>query len=426
MAVKPREVKNHRNADGILTGKPGTVYDVNLKYKTPTGIKTYSKKGFATQTLAKKHEAEMKIKLSNPAFIPAVTAQGKQTVEEYLRGWIESYGEKNLRPATLRGYKSNIENHIIPLIGHLKINEVTPPIVDDMLNKLFDRGYVQNTVRYTCSTLNIAMEHARKYHYIEYNPVRDTTTKFTGRGEIPPPYTVKQVQQLMSNIVGTKWEMPVILGGLYGMRRNEILGLRLSNIDLDKNVFGVVEQLPFKLPKGTHIVKEMAPPKSLSRILPITKETRSFFIRHFAIIEEQKRLAELSGKPYYDNKLLVAQPDGTPINPSIVSKGWAQLLRRLEMPHMRFHDLRHTAATNLHELTGDFFTVGDILGQSLKGIGQELHISGNLEAVTERYINVRLKRKEEVLEKYHSEVFLQEKKEDTTKKEKGKVIEIGL
>ena len=50
MAVKPREVKNRRNADGILTGKPGTVYDVNLKYKTPTGIKTYSKKGFATQT----------------------------------------------------------------------------------------------------------------------------------------------------------------------------------------------------------------------------------------------------------------------------------------------------------------------------------------------------------------------------------------
>ena len=44
MAVKPREVKNRRNADGILTGKPGTVYDVNLKYKTPTGIKNIFQK----------------------------------------------------------------------------------------------------------------------------------------------------------------------------------------------------------------------------------------------------------------------------------------------------------------------------------------------------------------------------------------------
>ncbi len=42
------------------------------------------------------------------------------------------------------------------------------------------------------------------------------------------------------------------------------------------------------------------------------------------------------------------------------------------MPHMRFHDLRHSAATNMHQLTGDFYTVGMILGHSLKGIGIQL------------------------------------------------------
>ena len=48
---------------------------------------------------------------------------------------------------------------------------------------------------------------------------------------------------------------------------------------------------------------------------------------------------------------------------------------------MRFHDLRHTAATNMHQLTGDFFSVGEILGHTLKGIGISLGISTNLEAV---------------------------------------------
>ena len=71
------------------------------------------------------------------------------------------------------------------------------------------------------------------------------------------------------------------------------------------------------------------------------------------------------------------------------------------MPHIRFHDLRHTAATNMHQLTGDFYTVGEILGHTLKGIGMSLGISTNLEAVTAQYVDVRLERKQSVLETYH-------------------------
>lgn len=68
-------------------------------------------------------------------------------------------------------------------------------------------------------------------------------------------------------------------------------------------------------------------------------------------------------------------------------------------------DLWHTAATNMHQLTGDFYTVGEILGHSLKGIGNQLGIIGGLEAVTERYVDVRLEWKRVVLETYHKAVL---------------------
>ena len=68
--------------------------------------------------------------------------------------------------------------------------------------------------------------------------------------------------------------------------------------------------------------------------------------------------------------------------------------------HIRFHDLRHSAATNMHELTGDFYTVGQILGHSLKGIGIQLGISNNMESVTAQYVDVRLDRKTFVLNAY--------------------------
>ncbi|MFQ9891799.1 MAG: hypothetical protein ACLRWH_01170 [Emergencia sp.] len=58
----------------------------------------------------------------------------------------------------------------------------------------------------------------------------------------------------------------------------------------------------------------------------------------------------------------------------------------------------------MHQLTGDFYTVGEVLGHTLAGIGVSLGLSMNFEAVTARYVDVRLERKKEVLDAYHGAV----------------------
>lgn len=87
------------------------------------------------------------------------------------------------------------------------------------------------------------------------------------------------MRQLLACTIGNEWELIVILGGLYGLRLSEILGLRWSNVDLENQTFSVVEQLPFALPAGTTYVSEMAPVKSSERTLPITNLTAPYFIR---------------------------------------------------------------------------------------------------------------------------------------------------
>ena len=67
-------------------------------------------------------------------------------------------------------------------------------------------------------------------------------------------------------------------------------------------------------------------------------------------------------------------------------------------------DLSHTVATNMHQLTGDFYTVGKILGHSLKGVGIQLGISTSLEATTAQYVDVRIDRKTVVLNTYHNAI----------------------
>jgi len=405
MAVSARKVQNKRDSNGVLTGKSGTVYDVNIKYNVPDGKKSYMKRGFATKKEALQHEAEMKVKLANPTYAVAVISQNKQTVKEYMETWIENHGKTNLRPSTFASYKINIKNHIVPYIGNVQLRQLTPVMLDNLFQQLFDKGLSSSSVRYVQRTLSVALEHARKYQYIETNPAKDIITKFGKQAKTPDPYTVEQMQQFMGNIIGTELEMPIILAGLYGLRISEIIGLRTINIDLDKMQFGVVEQLPFKLPPGTKIITELSPTKSNDRILPITEETLPFFLRQFDLIAKQKALIESSGGEYYDNKLFVARPDGSPLRRDRMSANFGALIKRLSLPHIRFHDLRHTAATNMHQLTGNFYTVGEILGHTLKGIGMSLGISSNLEAVTAQYVDVRLERKKVVLKKYHQAVL---------------------
>ncbi len=347
MAVSARKVQDKRDSNGVLTGKPGTVYDVNIKYNSPEGRKTYSKKGFATKKEAAQHEAEMKTKLQNPTYTPVTGAGGKQTLKEYLEEWVENHGKANLRPSIFASYKVNIKNHIVSYIGNVQLRQLTPAMLDNLFKQLFDKGLSNSSVRYVQRVLSVSLEHARKYHYIETSPARDIITKFGKQGKTPDPYTIEQMQQFMGNVIGTEWEMPVVLAGMYGLRISEILGLRTTNIDLDKMQFGVVEQLPFKLAPGTKIISELAPTKSNDRILPITEETIPYFLRQFELIERQKMMIEAGGGKYFDNKLFVPKADGSSQSRDRVSANFGQLIRHLELPHIRFHDLRHTCASLL-------------------------------------------------------------------------------
>ena len=135
-------------------------------------------------------------------------------------------------------------------------------------------------------------------------------------------------------------------------------------------------------------------------------------------LDYQQEAGLMSSIPLGENLIPIQRgltTSSTAISASWVSSQFGKLLEDLNMPHIRFHDLRHTAATNMHQLTGDFYTVGEVLGHTLAGIGGSLGLSMNFEAVTARYVDVRLERKKEVLDAYHGAV----KQADPAKAEKA-------
>jgi integrase len=324
---------------------------------------------------------------------------GKQKLSEYLTTWLNDYAESNVRSSTYDGYKRNIYKHIIPTLGNVSLRDISAPMLDKLYRHLIGQGYAVNSVKFYHRTLSVALEHAKRYGYIESNPAKNVLTKFSSNVKTPAPYTIEQMRQLLEGVNDAQWAFIIVLGGLYGLRRNEVLGLKWQDVDFQNSQFSIVEQLAnSRQRKEGLLTAELKETYSL-RKLPITEDTLPLFKL------QRDYYAQMKDKEgFHDLGFVICKDNGNPLTEGHISRDFNKIVSRLNMPHLRFHDLRHSAATNMHQLTGDFYTVGEILGHSLKGIGNSLGFSNNMASVTERYVDVRLERKQFVLDKYHSEV----------------------
>ena len=410
MAVRERKVKNKRNSQGILTGRPGIVYDVNVKVYENGKQKSIAKRGFATRREAELYEAQIKLELqTGSAAMVGYGPESKQKLKEYLPKWYESY-HHNLAKSTRYSYWSGINIHLIPMLGEVSLNKLTPQMIDDMIVQLREKGLAENSVRYCHRILSSALSSAVKYGYIPNNPAKNIMTRFSkNAGRKYEKYTVEQVQQLLAFVHGNVLETVVLLAVLFGLRLSEALGLRWRDVDLTHRQITLRGQIPCDLPKDAKIVPHLEPLKDRdegeTRSFPITEEAMPIFLRLKQEQADQRRLCKLGGVKYYDNDLVVCKPDGSPYLQKRISAKFNGFMRSTGMPKIRFHDLRGTAGTNMYNLTGDFYAVSQILGHSVDDFSQQMGVNLKINTVTTRYVQVQEQRKLSVLTAYHQAVF---------------------
>jgi integrase len=150
-----------------------------------------------------------------------------------------------------------------------------------------------------------------------------------------------QTTALLKSLKASRLYLPVALAVSTGMRRGELLALRWAEVDLDKAQISVnrsLEQtkagLTFKTPKTERSRRRIALPKVIVKLLRAHKASQA---------AEKLRL----GPIYQDRGFVCARPDGTPWPPDTFSTLFAAHIRRHKLPPVRFHDLRHTHATQL-------------------------------------------------------------------------------
>jgi len=126
-----------------------------------------------------------------------------------------------------------------------------------------------------------------------------------------------------------------------GMRLGELLGLRWCDVDLDMASLSVVQALY----KRSGVCKMVEPKSSKGRRRIALSPSLALLLRKYKIDQQAQRIL-LDGS-LVDSNLVFSNINGKPLDPGVVSHTFSKVLKKAKLPHIRFHDLRHTHATLL-------------------------------------------------------------------------------
>jgi len=285
---------------------------------------------------------------------------GSLTVGAFLTNWLDG-ARPTIRPGTWRRYEELTRLYLIPGLGRVRLVALGPHHVAKLYRDLLASGMTPATTHYVHRTLRRALGQAERWKLVTPNAAAVVTPPRPESREMRT-LTAEQVRRLLD--AAPDRDRPLyLLAVSTGMRLGELLALRWADVDLDSRSLRVVATL-------RHLSGEaatFAPPKtarSRRRVELSASVVASLSAHKVATIEERWRAGQL----WQDHDLVFPNLLGRPRGPSNVSRELHPLLERAGLPRIRFHDLRHTAATLMLGRGVHPKLVSDMLGHASVGI----------------------------------------------------------
>lgn len=265
---------------------------------------------------------------------------GKLTMADYLRDTWLPHITTRVRPRTALRYRQLIELHVIPVIGSVKMAKLRPAHVQQVVDGASSSGLAPRTVASVYRTLHGALAQAVRWQLLGVNAATAVRPPRTERPELNSPDAAK-VGKVLDATRGTRLYVPLAIAASTGLCRGELLALRWREVDLDAGSLRVTASLQRV---GADLV--FLPPKTdrARRTVGLPPAAVALLRRHR---KEQAERRLLLGEAWADLDLVIERGDGEPFPPDSLSRDWYRLVRRVGLPGLRLHDLRHAYATAL-------------------------------------------------------------------------------
>jgi integrase len=275
------------------------------------------------------------------------------TVETYMAWWLDDVVKGTVTPGTIERYDQAIRLWIVPHLGKIRLNKLTPAHVQAMLRRLEERGLSAASRNLARSVLVRALRWAEQTNIIGRNPARIVQgPKATRR--ISDALTADEALAVLAQARGDRFEALAVVLLRLGLRRGEALGLQWVDVDID----------------GAELTVASGKTAAAARTIPLVAGTAA------ALREHRRRQLEervAAGPLWQDTGHVFTREDGRPVDPRVALGWWHRLTKAALGQRYRLHAARHTTAVLLLDQGVALETVSAVLGHSNLSITADVY-----------------------------------------------------
>lgn len=315
--------------------------------QTPRGQKFVARKRRRQGDAIKARDKAIE-ELENPTPKPDGTLLG-----EYLSDWLNNTAAANVAPTTYARYEAAVRLYLLPLLSEVPLVEATPADIRRFKQAMVTRGYAPATISHAQGVLSTALNQAVADGIIQKNP-SSMVKKAKARGTKMRVLSASQAAALVDTVRGTRHEALYLLALKVGPRQGELAALRWSHLDSARGTLLIEDSV------DTHGTGNIwgSTKTGEGRTVRLPKRVRAALERHRVMqLEERLRV-----RNWEDMDLIFPNHFGRVSRRTSLMRDFHKHLEQAGLPRIRFHDLRHTAATLMLGAGVPLPTVSQILG----------------------------------------------------------------
>lgn len=337
----------------------------------------------------KKGAQELLTRLNHERDTGTMLDANTMTTGAYLDHWLETVVKGKRRTTTYERYGVAVRKQLVPHIGKIALQKLTPLHLARMYGQLVASGLSASSIIMAHNVLHGALKQAVRWQMVARN-VADAASPAvatpTGVVDIGALWTHEQTRHFLDVLRAERLRAFFVVEINTGMRRGEMIGLRWPAVDLARGEIDVREQR-VKVKGGTQV----QPPKTAKgrRSIVLSPDTAAI-LREYHAMQATER--EQFGDRWACGDYVFTTARGNLLHPSTVDRLWRQLERKAGTPHMPFHHLRHLNATLLLDAGIHPKVVQERLGHSsiTMTLDKYSHVSRDLQHAAALALDVTL------------------------------------
>jgi integrase len=285
------------------------------------------------------------------------------TLNEWLDIWLADY-TIGIKDSTAYHYERNMARHVRPALGHIRLDELDGRMIQHLYNTLRKehdgkKALSPKSIKDIHGQLHCILQQAVRLNYIRTNPTDNCIPPRVFKKEIKP-LTDEQMNRLLEAIQESDYRIMIIVFMFTGLRESELLGLMWDCVDFDRGSILIDKQLNKSQRKNGGY--SFNPTKNgKSRLLVPAPYVMD-------LLQEQKELQRkwkaAAGSAWINSGLVFTNEQGRYVSFRALYDSFKKIVRSLDMPDVRIHDLRHTYAVNSLRAGDDIKTVQENLGHA--------------------------------------------------------------